>query len=442
MKLSNKIAGMLCTAIVYFNSVSPVLAADIYWLNQHPMGCDVMLEGIITGGDTEKLQNLVAEHPAQDPFSDISICLNSPGGELLEGIKLAHYFINHPTVIPEDGVCESACAVAFLGGTYPPGEGQETNERFTARRMHHTAKLGFHSPALSIQDGLYSEKAVEKAYKLALLSIAELSSLRLSDIDIKESLFDIILRTPFDEMTYIDTVGQALRYDIFVPGIEFSLAPPNIATINICDHAIAVLEDTKGDENLFADIPPSNSFSLDGNTITTPPRYFTEGTFRCRVTVEDGGALMVEFDGSLPVFLPPMASFDYDTRLDQIKPTSMQDAISFMNTVMLEMQSQHNNSLKCGVDTNASKIVNVSDYTNFRMQPGLGSRVIGRIRLGDYVSIVNPGSFLRTERCASACEGIKQEAINRCIDNNEVWIEVIHKGSRGYLSRKFLTEIK
>ena len=92
----------------------------------------------------------------------------------------------------------------------------------------------------------------------------------------------------------------------------------------------------------------------------------------------------------------------------------------------------------CYIPGSKARVSNVKNFTNFRQEAGLGGRIIGRVPLGAQVSVVNPGSYLRYDRCATACEGSNQNAIKQCIDNNDVWIEVEYNGRRGFLSRKFL----
>ena len=94
-------------------------------------------------------------------------------------------------------------------------------------------------------------------------------------------------------------------------------------------------------------------------------------------------------------------------------------------------------TLSCGINSQTARITNVKSFTNLRQQAGNG-RVIGQVPLGATVSVVNPGQFLRYDRCAAACNGTNQNAIKQCIDNNDVWIEVDYNGRRGFLSRKFL----
>ena len=94
--------------------------------------------------------------------------------------------------------------------------------------------------------------------------------------------------------------------------------------------------------------------------------------------------------------------------------------------------------LTCGAANDIARITNVQNFTNLRRQAGLDGQVIGQVQLGAQVSVVNPGQYLRYDRCAAACNGTNQNAIKQCIDNNDVWIEVEYDGRRGFLSRKFL----
>ena len=93
--------------------------------------------------------------------------------------------------------------------------------------------------------------------------------------------------------------------------------------------------------------------------------------------------------------------------------------------------------LTCSLGKVGARLTNVKTYANLRQQAGNG-RVIAQVPLGATVSVVNPGQFLRPDRCAATCNGTNQTAIKQCIDNNDVWIEVDYNGRRGFLSRKFL----
>ena len=94
--------------------------------------------------------------------------------------------------------------------------------------------------------------------------------------------------------------------------------------------------------------------------------------------------------------------------------------------------------MTCAFTNTSGSITNVKNFTNLRQEAGLKGKTIGQVPLGASVSVVNPGGYLRYDRCAAACNGTNQNAIKACIDNNDVWIEVLYNGRRGFLSRKFL----
>ena len=75
-----------------------------------------LLEGAIQGGETLSLEGLVGKLP---PNKSAAIILDSPGGSLLEGMKLGRFFYRARIatfVLGYGGGCHSACALAFLGG--------------------------------------------------------------------------------------------------------------------------------------------------------------------------------------------------------------------------------------------------------------------------------------------------------------------------------------
>ena len=113
---------------------------------------------------------------------------------------------------------------------------------------------------------------------------------------------------------------------------------------------------------------------------------------------------------------------------------------NYSEIIMLleQFSKQSASKTTCGIPDEQAAITNVENFTNFRRQAGLNGQVIGQVPLGATVSVVNPGNFLRTDRCAATCNGTNQNAIKQCIDNNDVWIEVEYNGRRGFLSRKFL----
>jgi hypothetical protein len=79
--------------------------------------------GKIESGDSEKLLRYLRTLPRKP---NTAIYLSSPGGSLIEGLKLGYLFkeIRIKTVVEGDrpnNMCASACALAFLGGHDPEG---------------------------------------------------------------------------------------------------------------------------------------------------------------------------------------------------------------------------------------------------------------------------------------------------------------------------------
>ncbi len=208
---------------------TPALAADIIDGGDPVMGCDVTLRGIIAPGDTAKasavirarISDMAAEDGEPEESYSLTMCLDSPGGSLAEGIRLAHFFTDSKTItaVPRDTRCESACAVAFLGGAVNTYYADAGTDRQTMRILHPTARLGFHSPSLTVEDGNYTAETVSRAYGVALAGIGQLQQLK-EKIYITDALMSIILTTPPDSMTYLETVGQSAAWHIQVAPVK------------------------------------------------------------------------------------------------------------------------------------------------------------------------------------------------------------------------------
>lgn len=414
--------------------LSPSSAAEIEPVENHPLGCEYKLSGLINNGDAKKIDEVLG---GNDWFEVAArgwkICLDSPGGSFVEGVKLAKTFAKNSigTVVAQSNVCESACAIAFMGGSYFNPEGEN---RYVSRTIHPTAKLGFHAPALLIPEGSYSKDEVDKAYSIALSAVVELSEMRALGYEIRESLFKAILTTPFESMHYVDTVGKALRYKINVTDLGISSGLVQNSTNNICKNAVLQIEDHDGiwNSGLF-------QFLFDDGSIIaqTGDGYYEEASYPCTIKVVDNG-FDVDFGGRARTSIQYFSSFETNELLKSLFNKQTLTKREFEERVTNYELSEKVVSPRCDVSQSRAVITNVQNFTNLRRQAGLDGQVIGQVPLGATVSVVNPGNFLRTERCAATCNGTNQNAIKQCIDNNDVWIEVQYNGRRGFLSRKFL----
>jgi hypothetical protein len=131
-----------CIAFAAMNMLSFAQAAT-FDVDLQRDSCELRLTGAIEPGDLEKLK---AKLPADfDPVmkGGPTICLNSPGGDFLEGLRIADYISNGiSTKIEKDAVCMSACGWIFLAGTSAATGGV----RDWTRTMDAHAQLVFHAP--------------------------------------------------------------------------------------------------------------------------------------------------------------------------------------------------------------------------------------------------------------------------------------------------------
>ena len=435
---------ILLIALFIFCLVEPAsgYAAEIEPVENHPMGCEYKLSGLVNNGDAEKINEVLRDNWSFEVASrGWKICLDSPGGSFVEGVKLAKNFAKHGigTVVAENDLCESACAIAFLGGTYANPEGENGE---TSRTIHPTAKLGFHAPALLIPDGNYSKKEVYQAYGIALKAVAELSDMRARGFEIRESLFKAIITTPFEEMHYVDTVGKAFEYTIDVSDvIGISAADASDVANNICGNA-GIVQD-----GYIAGV--SYGFELFGRSVRSQSGFYEEANADCNISINENSFFVdFRYPDNVPfreTSLPFLASFASNTPLEAAFSGKTISAVEFEQKVRRSFEEasasdDENLQKSCFADGFLASIVNVQNFTNLRSQAGLNGQVIAQVPLGAKVQIVNPLVFQQgiNDGCDIACFGSSQSAINACIGNNSVWVEVEYNGRRGFLSRKFL----
>jgi len=112
----NSIFGAALASLVFGALAQPASAVEIAKHAKDSAEVNaVELKGQINEGDTFDLQVYIAGLPKK---AHIVIYLNSPGGNLGEGIRLGRFFYDHKieTAIDTKTFCASACALAFLGG--------------------------------------------------------------------------------------------------------------------------------------------------------------------------------------------------------------------------------------------------------------------------------------------------------------------------------------
>jgi hypothetical protein len=186
------------------------------------IGCSHYLDGPLVRGDGDRISQAMVESikgwRKQNNYGKAVLCLNSPGGAISEALILADTLreTGIGTRLEADSVCESACALVFMAGSFHAFE----SGKLKWRVMHPTARLGFHAPALNLQGGQYSGEAIAQSYALALETIAVTLRNLVQNRDFLDgehmapSLLAEMLLTPPDAMFYIDTVDKAGRWAI------------------------------------------------------------------------------------------------------------------------------------------------------------------------------------------------------------------------------------
>ncbi|WP_170972020.1 hypothetical protein [Rhodobacter sp. SY28-1] len=256
---------------------APSSAADIHVSTD--ADCKVDLEGPIVAGDFEKLVELEDQLVVSngESTSGSLICLDSPGGSLLDGLKMARFILERGvgTRIREDAECQSICAVMFMMGN---ARGAEV--AFLDRRMHASSTLGFHRPYLTIDEARqYGAGDVELAYDIGIGSIYELMSLANTptpwhdSLMIEPDLMELMAGTPGSDMYLIRTVEQVTRWQIGVdglPGFE-RLTKPNV--MFACENALNsgyTLTSVRNEDGLMTEqvfeLRPANGWSVDNAT--------------------------------------------------------------------------------------------------------------------------------------------------------------------------------
>jgi hypothetical protein len=203
-------AGLMAIAL----SVHPADAAYIERVDiGRPDVAVYVLNGPIVGGETFALQREISRLPSALP---VAVVLNSPGGNLAEGVTLGEFFYaaKIPTfVMGFGGICMSACSLAFLGG----------RDRVTgkpSRFKMYGGNLGFHQFVITrteeMKKKVFKKADVDNEIKKArTITFALINYL----INIHEDIskLHLMLQSPAQKMTMVSN-EQAVALGINVMG--------------------------------------------------------------------------------------------------------------------------------------------------------------------------------------------------------------------------------
>lgn len=178
-----------------FNTVGFAAAAEIS-LNKFDLYDDrthhLHIEGPIELGDAARIRNLTRGLP-EGRNAILAVSLNSPGGNVQEGLDIARDFQGKDMQVVTDvmtldgkpGSCSSACSYIFLGGNY--------------RFLLDGSKLGVHQFRY-VQDGLMPLSETTRAVQARSADITSL----LSDAHVDPGFFSLMGATAPERMTWVD----------------------------------------------------------------------------------------------------------------------------------------------------------------------------------------------------------------------------------------------
>jgi hypothetical protein len=194
-----------------------------------PNICDWRLEGEIQRGDQMRVSETVSEQS--------SLCLNSPGGDYMEGLALFLHFAQAriATVVQAQHACSSACAIAFMGGA----DGKY-GDRFPKRTLITGARLGFHSPYLA--DRTTPPQPLAQGVALGISYVAAL--LRADKYKLMPAdLIADMLETGPNDLFYIETLAKAKKLKITVDGMPAPKAITTVMLYQACVNSDPWMED-------------------------------------------------------------------------------------------------------------------------------------------------------------------------------------------------------
>ena len=472
-------------------------AADIR-VTDNPL-CRISLNGPITAGDTEQLRRAVEslirrgdwvslDTNMSDSWSteDWRLCLDSPGGSLEEAALMAEYMVEAGigTVLAPGASCLSSCAMVFMLGHAnhyaAPGS--------VNRRMHYSARLGFHAPWLPL-DGVETLSRAQAQGAIAALNQAVGVILRLSNTQIAgqppaippDLLERAYAHAEPESFFEIDSVAWAGRAGIPVFGFDWPARIDAASAVHACTnlwrwqfimetetansdweaHAFeGILRQAgqppaaAGSDHIFVRSVDAGKYQRD----CVINRDLGVGLMACGVD-EFLSRALYRSDCNLPHYVdresegprriadaildpaPALAIFPHHTRLRDLPEASRQISARAADEV---------DSLSCLIRSAQARVINVNEYVNLRREANFSAPVLRQVPLGEAVRVVSTRSARVTGRsCLDACEVVDRPGAaasvraqaRSCIADHTVWVEVSdNRGNRGWISRHFLRE--
>ena len=221
----------------------------------------IRLTAMIENGDAARLRLQLVElrknknRAAGAPLATIE--MNSPGGDLLEGMKLGYLFreFDVATVVRAGDSCLSSCALAFLGGT----SRHIASDVTVSRTVEIGGTLGFHNfwlnPNHESANADSGREGVVKGFNQAKGAASRLIHYGAS-LGVDPDFIARMLGRPPEVWDYADTAGKFIDLKICPTGLKLPQPPPGLSAVNICSNMLG--DEPEGEPPAQArTLPPS-----------------------------------------------------------------------------------------------------------------------------------------------------------------------------------------
>jgi|SRR6185369_13028904 len=188
--------------------------------------CQIDFSGPIVSGDRARLVKALKD--AREKDDTVNICLNSPGGDFSETLRIVNALVGEKgnwdtngTVVDAGAECIAECAFIFMAGKHHEFHGIS----MPLRRLHINGKLAFRLPKTAAATGAVGEKELARAYSEAVKQVKALMETN-SKVDLLDknkpypkTLSAKVLTLDDNELLPVDSIDQIGGWTIQLLGL-------------------------------------------------------------------------------------------------------------------------------------------------------------------------------------------------------------------------------
>ncbi len=233
---------MLFTVALFLAATQSALSAQIS--RSSDPECRIDIVGPIAVGDFNRLtvhREFLME-PGVEGTNQSIVCLDSPGGSVVDGLKIAEFFLNEgvSTRVRANKKCLSICAIMFMMGNIRAGELSQIS-----RRIHVTSELGFHRPYIRLDDAKsFTSGTVEEIFDLGMETIFEMMTLATrptpygGGLMMEPSLVRTMTGTARNDMYIVKRIEELIHWKIEVDGLPKIKQPTEFNLVFACENML------------------------------------------------------------------------------------------------------------------------------------------------------------------------------------------------------------